>query len=195
VSSSAFAGRYSSVVFPFFVVLVGAGLAAIPNAATRVCVLGLVALLGAGSVGVVTLSRDRTQAGEVAAVLRDQAAPGDLVLVCPDQLGPAIARLVDLPDVKIVTYPDLDDPHFVDWADYTDRFGPTTVQDVADRVLAEAGAHTIWVMWSGTYRVAGPQCDELAARLGAIRPGSSLDVAADPVKFFESSSLIRLAAR
>jgi mannosyltransferase len=193
-SSSAYAGRYSSVVFPFFVVLVGAGLAVLPNAAVRVCVLALVVLLGAGAVAV-ALTRDRTQAGQVAAALNASAAPGDLVVVCPDQLGPALVRLVHAPDLKLVTYPDLGDPHFVDWVDYADRLGAASVSDVADRVIADAGPHTIWLVWSGSYRTAGPQCDELAARLAAIRPGTSPEVQADPVKYFESSSLIRLVAR
>jgi hypothetical protein len=193
-SSSAYAGRYSSVVFPFFVLLVGAGLAMLPDARACVATLTLVALLGGGGVAV-ALSRDRTQAGEVASVLRAEAAPGDLVVVCPDQLGPAISRLVHVPDVRIVTYPDLGDPALVDWVDYADRHAGVSVAAVADRVLAAAGTHTIWLMWSGTYRLVGPQCDELAARLSAIRPGEAPVVQADPVQFFESSSLIRLAAR
>ena len=194
VSSAAFAGRYSSVVFPFFVLLVGAGLATAPNATVRVGALALVALLSAGAVAL-AISRDRTQAGAVAAVVRADAAAGDLVVVCPDQLGPAVSRLVEREDVRIVRYPDLGDPRFVDWVDYAQRLERVSVADVADRLLAEAGPHTLWLVWSGGYRVAGPQCDELAARLIATRPGAVPLVQADPVRYFESSSLIRLAAR
>ena len=192
-SHAAFAGRYSSVVFPLALLLAAAGLAAVPDARARVGVLVVVAALG-GAATVVVLTRDRTQAGEVAAVLRSDARAGDLVVVCPDQLGPALARLV--PDgVRVVRTPDLGDPRFVDWVDYKERLEAVSVPELADRVLAEAGTATVWLVWSGGYRIAGPQCDELAARLAAIRPGAVPAVTADPVKYFESSSLIRLAAR
>lgn len=193
-SSAGFAGRYSSVVFPFFVLLVGAGMAVLPNAAARTGALGLVALLGAASV-TLALTRDRTQAGEIAAVLQRDATAGDLVVVCPDQLGPALARLVTRDEVHIVRYPDLADPRFVDWVDYAARLDLVSVTAVADELLARAGPNALWLAWSGTYRTAGPQCDELAGRLVALRPGSAPVAHADPVKFFESASLIRLAAR
>ena len=193
-SSAAYAGRYSSVVFPFFVLLVGAGLAALPNAAVRTSALALVAILGGAAVGL-AMSHDRTQAGEVAAILRLEAVPGDLVVVCPDQLGPSVARLLGTTGVRLVRYPDLGDPRFVDWVDYKERLEAVSVAAVADRLLADAGNNALWLVWSGAYRVAGPQCDELASRLVNVRPGSSPVVQADPVKFFESASLIRLAAR
>ena len=193
-SSAAFAGRYSSVIFPFFVLLVAAGIAVLPSAAARTGALGLVAVLGAGSVAL-AMTHDRTQAGDVATVLQRDAVAGDLVVVCPDQLGPALARLVTRTDVGIVRYPDLGDPRFVDWVDYADRLDTVSVAAVADRLLARAGPNALWLAWSGTYRTAGPQCDQLAARLVAVRPGSSPAVQADPVKFFESASLIRLAVR
>lgn len=192
-SSAAFAGRYSSVVYPFAMLLVAAGIAALPDAAGRALVLALVGLLG-GAATALAITRDRTQAGEVAAVLRAEARPGDLVVVCPDQLGPALSRLAPA-DVRLVRTPDLGDPRFVDWVDYADRLAAVEVPALADRLLAEAGAGTVWLVWSGGYRVAGPQCDELAARLAALRPGTTPAVSADPVKYFESASLIRLGAR
>lgn len=192
-SHAAFAGRYSSVVYPLAMLLAAAGVAAVPHAPTRVAVLALAAVLGASSTAL-ALTRDRTQAGQVAAVLRAEARPGDLVVVCPDQLGPALSRLAPA-GVRVVRTPDLGDPRFVDWVDYKERLEAVSVPALADRLLAEAGDATLWLVWSGGYRIAGPQCDELAARLAAIRPGSAPAVAADPVKYFESASLIRLAAR
>ena len=192
-SSSAFAGRYSSVVMPFFILLVGTGIAAFPRLSVRVSLLALISLLGLGTV-TIALVRDRTQAGATATVLRAQAEPGDLVVACPDQLGPALARLVRVDGVRVVRYPDLGDPHFVDWVDYKARVESVSVAATAERILVEAGSHTIWLVWSGSYRLVGPQCDELAARLAAARPGAPPAVQADPVKYFEAESLIRLAA-
>jgi mannosyltransferase len=194
VSSAAFAGRYASVVFPFWVLLVAAGLVVIPGVAARVATMLLLVLL-AGATVALHLDRDRTQAGQVAAVLNAEATPGDLVVVCPDQLGPGLSRLVRAPGVRVVRYPDLGDPRFVDWVDYADRYEPSPVAAFADRVLLEAGADDIWLVWAGTYRVAGPQCDELSARLAAMRPGTSPVVGADPVANFESASLLKLVAR
>ena len=121
-SSSAFAGRYSSVVMPFFILLVGTGIAAFPRVAVRVSLLAMIAILGMGAVAI-ALVHDRTQAGATAAVLRAQAEPGDIVVACPDQLGPALVRLVHLNGVRVVRYPDLGDPHIVDWVDYKERIG------------------------------------------------------------------------
>lgn len=193
-TSAAFAGRYASVVFPFWVLLVAAGLVALPSATTRVATMSLVVLVAAATVAL-HLDRDRTQAGAVAAVLNAEATPGDLVVVCPDQLGPSVSRLVRSADVRVVRYPDLGDPRFVDWVDYADRYEPSPVVAFADRLIAEAGPNDIWLVWSGAYRVAGPQCDELSARLVALRPGTAPVVDADPVAYFESASLVQLSAR
>ncbi|CAB4733639.1 MAG: hypothetical protein F2754_02225 [Actinobacteria bacterium] len=193
LSAAAYAGRYSSVIYPFAMLLVGAGLAGLPTPFVRVSALAVIAMLSLASIGL-ALKSDRTQAGEVGAELRRSARPGDLVVVCPDQLGPAIQRLAPT-DVRVVRTPDLGDPRFVDWVDYADRQAASSVSVVADRILATAGTGTIWLVWSGSYRLAGPQCDELAGRLSAIRPGTSPEVQADPAKYFESASLIRLVAR
>ena len=193
LSAAAYAGRYSSVIYPFAMLLVGAGLAGLPTPFVRVSALAVIAMLSLASIGL-ALKSDRTQAGEVGAELRRAARPGDLVVVCPDQLGPAIQRLAPT-DVRVVRTPDLGDPRFVDWVDYADRLAASSVSVVADRILATAGTGTIWLVWSGSYRLAGPQCDELAGRLSAIRPGTSPEVQADSAKYFESASLIRLVAR
>ena len=60
----------------------------------------------ASSAAAATSRTNRTQAGEVAAVLRADAAPGDVVVYCPDQLGPAVHRLAP-PGLDEVTYPDV----------------------------------------------------------------------------------------
>jgi hypothetical protein len=193
VSSAAFAGRYASVVFPFWVLLVAAGLLALPSPVVRIGALALLVLFCGATVGV-HLDRDRTQAGAVAAVLNAEAKPGDLVVVCPDQLGPSLVRLVTADGVRVVRYPDLGDPRFVDWVDYVERLAAVSVPEVADRILAAAGTNDIWFVWAGSYLVAGPQCDELSARLAAVRPGRAPAVDADGLRYFEPSSLLQLSA-
>ena len=52
-------------------------------------------------------SQPRTQAVQIAADLNAKAQPGDMGLYCPDQLGPAVDRLLNVPDVTELTYPRL----------------------------------------------------------------------------------------
>jgi hypothetical protein len=192
VTNSAFAGRYASVFFPLVIVLVAAGLALVADGWARVAVLGLVALLG----GVVIFGQyryfDRTQAGVVADVINAEARAGDLVVVCPDQLGPALSRLIDVPGVRVVRYPDLGDPRFVDWVDYKERYDATDPAEVAGRIIAEAGSGTIWLNWNDGYRVVGEQCGQLATALISQRPAAAQLVSGDNVKYFEYSTLLRL---
>jgi mannosyltransferase len=189
---SAFAGRYAAVYFPVVVLLVAAGIALIPAGWARVGALGALAALSVAVVVAQIHLYDRTQAGEVAAAINTQIQPGDLVVVCPDQLGPALARLVDTPGVRVVRYPDLGDARYVDWVDYKDRLATVDPLAVAERVLAEAGDGAIWLDWSDGYRTVGEQCGQFAAHLIARRPGAVPAVTADNVKYFEWSSVIRL---
>jgi mannosyltransferase len=193
VTGSAFAGRYASVYYPVIVLLLAAGIALIPSGWTRTGVFAGLALLSTAVVFAQILLYDRTQAGEVADAIRAEAVAGDLVVVCPDQLGPGLERLVATPGVRIVRYPDLGDPRFVDWVDYADRLATVDPLVVAEQVLAEAGDdHAIFLNWSDGYRVVGSQCGQFAAHLIARRPGGVPAVTADNVKYFEWSSVIRL---
>jgi hypothetical protein len=193
-TSSAFAGRYGSVYFPVIVLLLAAGIAVVPAGWTRTGVLAVVAVLSIAVVYAQIRLYDRTQAGKVAAAIEAEAQPGDLVVVCPDQLGPGLARLVDVPGVRMVRYPDLGDPRFVDWVDYKERFDTVDPAAVAQRILSEAGDGAIFLNWSDGYRIVGDQCGQLAAHLIAARPGGVPAVTADNVKYYEWSSVIRLAA-
>jgi mannosyltransferase len=192
-TSSAFAGRYGSVYFPVIVLLLAAGIAMVEPGWTRVGVLAVVALFSSAVVFAQIHLYDRTQAGAVAEAINAQVQPGDLVVVCPDQLGPALARLIDTPGVRVVRYPDLVDARYVDWVDYAERLETVDPLAVAEQVLAEAGDGAIWLDWSDGYRVVGEQCGQFAAHLIARRPGSVPAVTADNVKYFEWSSVIRLA--
>jgi len=192
VTNSAFAGRYASVFFPLVVVLVAAGLMLVADGWPRVAALALVAGLGAVAVLGQVRYYDRTQAGVIADAIAAEAKPGDLVVVCPDQLGPALSRLIDVPGVRVVRYPDLGDPRFVDWVDYKERYAATDPKVVADRIIAEAGGGTIWLNWNDGYRVVGEQCGQLATALVSQRPAAAQIVSGDNVKYFEYSTLLRL---
>ena len=121
----------------------------------------------------------------MATTINVDARAGDLVVVCPDQLGPALARLVDTNKLQVVRYPDLGDPRFVDWADYNERLAGVDVAAVADRILATAGDHSIWLEWSDGYRIAGEQCADQANELVIRRPGTRPVVDANSVLYFE----------
>jgi uncharacterized membrane protein len=194
LSDSAFAGRYASLYFPLFVLLAAAGVVLLAADWVRVGVLGLVVVLALTAATYNIVKLDRTQAGVVAAAINQDAQPGDLVVACPDQLGPARARLVHVDGVRIVRYPDLGDPRFVDWVDYKERLDQVDVAAVAARILDAAGPNAIWLEWSDGYRTVGDQCNELAAILIARRPGTRPVVAPDNGRYFEFASLIRLPA-
>ena len=102
----------------------------------------LVVVVGLGLVGGLrNATEQRTQAGQVAAVLTAEAQPGDLVVYCPDQLGPSVHRLAP-GGLDEVTYPDLTSPAFVDWVDYQERLDAADPAAFADAVVARAGTRT-----------------------------------------------------
>src|SRR5207244_3571400 len=112
----AFVARYTSVVLPFFVLLAGIGAAAFADTRKLAAVLAAVSAIGLGIAGQAS-TRDRTQAGELAAHLAAAARPGDVVVYCPDQLGPSTSRLIGDRFVQI-SFPRGDGPRIVDWVDY-----------------------------------------------------------------------------
>ncbi len=120
VGGTAFEGRYASVVFPLFVLLVAFGLTAFMSTRARIGILIVVVLLGFwGSTR--NVDELRTQAAASADIINAEAAPGDLVVYCPDQIGPDVSRLLAGTDVRQVTFPDLAPPERINWTDYRDR--------------------------------------------------------------------------
>ena len=112
---------------------------------------------------------NRTQAGQVAAVLRADAQPGDLVVYCPDQLGPAVHRLVPpgLDEVDVSRRSGR--PAFVDWVDYTTRLARADPQAFAREALARAGNHTLWFVTSPGYITHPVVCETLSTLFAAAR--------------------------
>jgi mannosyltransferase len=191
VGHGAFAARYAAVVFPFVILLVALGVHRIGAPWVRATVLGLVVALSLLTSLLAIVQRDRTQVGEVAATITAEGAPGDLVVVCPDQLGPSTQRELRGRGFRVVRYPDLGDPRFVDWVDYSDRFSGLDPDPVAARIVADAGAGTLWVVFSSGYRVVEDQCDRLVQSIVRRRPSSAIILDADSAKYFEYASLLR----
>ena len=166
VGRSGYAFRYSSVVLAPGLLLAALGLAALPVRA-RALVATLVVLTGGAGVLHQQLDQPRTQAAQVAAVLRAQLRPGDLVVYCPDQLGPAVSRLLP-PGTDQAVYPSFDRPERVDWRDYQVRNNaadPVSYAVTASRQTAGA----VLLVWQGGYRTFGTQCQDLAAQLKRSR--------------------------
>ncbi len=189
-SGSAFVGRYTSVVLPFFAVLAGLGVAAVADRRRVAVTLGTVGLIGLALAGQDAL-RNRTQAGELAGYVATAARPGDVVAFCPDQLGPATLRLLG-PGFRGVGFPRADDPRVLDWYDYADVNRATSPAAFAQVIDQKAGpAHDVWLVSSHGYRTAQKSCTEVEVRLLALRPLGRQVLRAKPGNYFEDAALIR----
>jgi hypothetical protein len=167
LAGGAFQSRYSAIVFPFFVVVVARGVTTFADPRVRTGVLVVVLGLGFAG-GIRNLETNRTQAGEVAAVLRAEARPGDVVVYCPDQLGPAVHRLTPA-GLEELTYPAFLSPAFVDWVDYKKKLGQADPTAFAKSVLAKADGHTLWLVTSPGYATHPVACQVLAAQFATGR--------------------------
>ena len=165
IGNSAFDGRYASIVFPLFMLVVAFGFMAFASLRLRVALLVLVVLLGFWGAGR-NVTDSRTQAGQVAAVLHADAKPGDVVVYCPDQLGPAVNRLVSDEGLDQVTFPNFDPPALIDWVDYRARLAATDPAKFAKRVLDQrADDHTLWFVFNPSYEGYAGKCEGLAERV------------------------------
>jgi len=193
-SGGAFAARYTSVVFPMFVLLVALGTTVLADQRVRAGVLVAAAALGLGTASgnVVT---NRTQVAPlVEAAGRDGLAPGDVVVYCPDQLGPAGAAVAPA-GLRQVTFPALGDPRFVDWVDYGTRNAHADPAAFARAVSVLAGHHAVWLIWAPDYRTLGTSCEQVVQQLGQLRPPANQLVASDPVHYYEHANLVRYPPR
>ncbi|HUP84179.1 MAG TPA: glycosyltransferase family 39 protein [Acidimicrobiales bacterium] len=170
-TSSAFASRYTSVAFPLIIVVAAYGLRALADRRIVAGVLVVASLLGlAGGVRNV-VSRRTSADAVVAAILAGGGKPGDLVAYCPDQLGPDVTRV--LPDTfDEATFPDMGDPHIVDWVDYATRMAAADPVAFGQRLLERSRGRTIWYVWMPGYRTLDKQCERINDTLGNARPGN-----------------------
>jgi mannosyltransferase len=193
-AGTTFVGRYAAGLFPLFVVVVAFGVTVFADARVRYAVLALVATLGLVG-GVRNLTSNRTQASQVAAVIRAEAEPGDVVVYCPDQVGPDVSRLLEGQEgLEHLTVPDGDPPDFVDWVDYEERIDRADPQAFAAEVLERAGnAGIVWYVVAPGYRNFEGECEAVAAGLSAGRPDARSRVVPDD-EFFESQGLVEYRA-
>lgn len=177
VTHSGYALRYTAVCLPFYLLLVGRGLAVLPGPRLRNAAVALVVLAGLYG-GLVTALRSRTQAGPIAAVLRASARPGDVVAYCPDQLGPAVHRLLPASlGLTEIAYADPAGPAVVDWVDYSQRVHALPPAQFAVDVLDAAGKnHSVWLVTQDGYRVFGGVCPQVADVLSSERGAPTLAV-------------------
>ena len=191
LTSSAVAGRYSSVAFPAFLALAALGIAGLPGRRAWTAVLAACVVAGLG-LAAQQVEVPRTQAAEVADALED-ARPGDTVVFCPDQLGPAVTRLAPA-GLDLVGYPDLRPAGRVDWTDYAERNRSADPESVAAEVSAQAGDGAIWVVTGSGYRVpSDSDCAALRTALTQLRGQPQQVVRRDPT-VGESMRLHRFAA-
>jgi mannosyltransferase len=194
VSGGAFAARYAAVVFPPFLLLVALGTTVFLDRRILTAVVAAAAVFGlvTASGNIVT---DRSQAGQIANLLRTQFQPGDVIGYCPDQLAPATARLLPAAFDQ-VTFPRRSGPRFVDWVDYAkvnEAADPAAFAHFLDQRAARG--HAVWLVWSSQYRTFGAKCEQIAALLGAARPGANQLLEADTQHFFEHANLVRFPPR
>jgi mannosyltransferase len=187
LSNSAFATRYTAIIFPLVALLIAAGFTRLTGRVIRfVAVCGFSGFLCMG--GLWFAVELRSQAADAARVISEHAGESDLVVYCPDQLGPAANRVLG-DDLEQVVYPTFDSPQFVDWVDYANRNANSDPVAFADRVLTEAGPNrAIFVVWNPVYKTFEGQCEKLIATLGSGRPAVDLLVA-DGDGFYEHESV------
>jgi mannosyltransferase len=184
VTNGTFAGRYASVLYPLFVLVVVYGITVFADRRVQAILLAVVVVFGLGSASR-SVFNDRTQAAEVADVIRARARPGDVVLYCPDQLGPSVSRLLSgTRGLQQLTFPRGDRPQLVDWVDYKERRSRVNPNAFARMVADRAGpGQTIWYVIAVQYRGGNEgQCDAVQRALTPLRTNPRLVV--EPVDDF-----------
>ena len=189
LTKSGYSNRYASVVFIPFLVLVVMGLMTLRDPRARAVALAVAALAGL-AVATENINTQRTQAPAVAAVLAVQARPGDVVAYCPDQLGPAVYRLTSGSGYRQITYPRSNGPAIIDWVDYKATVQRVKTASFVHEVQAEAGVHTIWLVWASGYQGYGTRCESIFTQLlGSPGYGGHQWVTQRPKKYYEPMSL------
>jgi hypothetical protein len=192
VAGGAFQSRYSAIVFPFFILLVARGFTTLRDQRMLLGVLAVTLLLGLAG-GVRNSATQRTQAGEVARVLKVQAQPGDLIVYCPDQIGPAVHRL--LPDgLTEVVYPSFNGPERVDWVDYKKRLAQARpgIGAFVDEAIARADDNTIWYVSAPGYITHTGTCEAISDAFANARLRQQLTLSKE--KIFEKPALQKFPA-
>ena len=190
LTGAAFDSRYIAVVFPLFIVLCALGVTTFKSRKVTSVMLAVACTAGLISAKDQN-SQPRTQAVQVAAVLNAQAQPGDMVVYCPDQLGPAVDRLLKVPNVTQLTFPRMIGPARVDWVNYLSVIQNTDVGTFAQDIVNKLNpGSTLWLVWRNGYRGFGGSCGYLASWLQMLHPGGETVRTQDP-DYYEYENLVR----
>jgi mannosyltransferase len=190
-SGSAFVGRYTSVVYPLFILLVALGVSLFQD--RRIMAGVLFVVCGSGlTVAFGGSNANRTEAGLVADVLNQEARAGDVVVYCPDQLGPAVHRLLR-PAVTELTFPRAIGPERVNWVDYRQVIQRTNVAAFADEMMQRSSkGHTLWYVWRRGYPALGQACTQLYNEFSSFRPSEEM-VHVFVYRYYEHEALYRFS--
>ncbi len=187
---SAFAVRYTAVLFPFVILLVALGATRLVSPRVYRGILALAVVLGAIAI-VPGVFGERTTAPKIARVLKTSAQPGDVVAYCPDQTGPSVSRLLEGEDLVQLTFPNAGSPERVDWVDYGKRNRAAKVAPFVQLLLDRAGPdHDIWLVWAPGFRTFGTKCSNMIEVLEQARPDMTRRVKLT-TKYFEHPGLVQ----
>ncbi len=191
VSGTTFEGRYASVVFPLFLLVGAFGVTVFSDPRVRVGVLVVALALGAWGGGS-NMLRNRTQAYQLAPIIKAGGAPGDVVLFCPDAIGTDVVGRLQ-PGLQTVSFPSFRSPERIDWVDYESKVRKVKPARFADRVLRAAGDQTVWLVYTNNGTLADQRCATVADYLTLARPDRVRELEPDP-EFFEHHGLYRYPA-
>jgi uncharacterized membrane protein len=191
-SNTAFQPRYASVVFPIAVILVGLGVAALPNRWLRVGAVCAVSLLGLWTTHW-GAHVQRSQAGKLATAMHAKLPPGAVVVVCPDQLGPSLLRYSGRATYDYVGFPRFTSPWLVNWVDYKAAVNGASLSGFSKRVTSLAGPSTFYFVWSKGYGVHTTCADLVGALARASRRPPRTLVGAQKLQYYQSMTLLEYA--
>jgi hypothetical protein len=191
-ANTAYQPRYASVVFPIAVILVGLGVAALPNRWLRVGAICAVSALGLWTTHW-GAHVQRSQSGKVATAMHAEVPTGAIVVVCPDQLGPSLLRYAGRTSYTYLGFPRFTSPWLVDWVDYKNAVEGQTLSGFSTRVTKLAKNATFYLVWSKGYGV-HTTCEDLVGALARAsgRPPRTL-VVAQKYQYYQSMNLLRYA--
>jgi mannosyltransferase len=195
IVGNAWADRYTVTAFAPYLLAVALGTERIVDPKLLRATLVLLAVLGVIS-GAQQVRLQRTQAPDVASLLRAQAKPGDVLLVCPDQLGPGLARQKLPAGLATHVIPTYGPVGRVDWRDYEQRNKAADGGALAKRALAEAGpTGTVWLAFNGEYRTYENLCPAVREQLNSTRKVNQVLQAKDPMQSYERLELYQYAPK
>ncbi|MDQ6909575.1 MAG: glycosyltransferase family 39 protein, partial [Actinomycetota bacterium] len=190
ITRSAYAARYTAVMFPLVLLLVAMGTGVLANDRMRNGVIALCVVLGLVAIAPEAFT-ERTAAPKIADALAAAARPGDVVAYCPDQLGPSVSRLISDRSLVQLTFPAALGPQRIDWVDYAERNEAGSSVAFAKMLVDRAGPeHDVWLVWAPGYRTFKAKCQALISDLEKLRPSISRPVKLS-MSTFEKAGLVR----